>query len=83
MRPDGSFGCDRCDADVGNGGVDVALVVSDLDPDLRGHVRNLHFCRSREEGEGDARTTVEGCAGKVLTSETLAAYRKRQGGDHD
>ena len=67
---DGKYVCDRDGVDVGNGGVQSALVVSDLDPDRPGMVRNLHFCRDREE-DGEK---IKGCAGKVLTSRNLEYY---------
>lgn len=51
--------CDRCGADVGNAGVDKCVIVSDLDPDRPGMVRNLHFCREN------------GCSGKVLSKRNL------------
>lgn len=73
MLPDGSHVCDRCPADVGNGGVTDALIVSDLDPDNPGHVRNLHFCRDREvDGK-----KVKGCANKVLSAANLKSYNER------
>lgn len=63
---DGSFACDRCGADIGNGDITHAIVVGDLDPDREGHVRNLHFCREN------------GCAGKVLSARNMAAYKERK-----
>ena len=65
----GRYVCDRDGVDVGNGGVDQAAIVSDLDPDT-GNVRVLHFCRDRQvDGK-----TVKGCAGRVLTAKALADY---------
>ncbi len=62
QRPDGVFRCDRCDADVGNAGIDRCAIVSDLDPDAPGTIRTLHLCN--------------GCRGRVLTARALAAYLK-------
>lgn len=69
---DGSFNCDKCGGDCGNGGVAACLVVSDLDPENSGMVRNLHFCRDREE---DGKT-VKGCAKKVLSPTNLKHYEE-------
>lgn len=60
--PDGTGTCDRCGADIGNAGVDKAVVVGDLDPDNEGMVRNLHFCREN------------GCAKRVLSPRNLDHY---------
>lgn len=65
VRDNGSGECDRCGADIGNAGVNVAVVVGDLDPDRPGHVRNLHFCREN------------GCDKKVLSARNLEHYKKR------
>jgi hypothetical protein len=79
LAPDGHHRCDRCDDDLGNGGVAIALVVSDLDPDRPGMIRNLHFCRTRVEVDDKGnRTTRRGCADVVLSDDNLAAYRTRQ-----
>jgi hypothetical protein len=78
QTPDGKHRCDACDADVGNGGLISALVVADLDPDNNGHVRNLHFCRDREEGEGKQRKHIKGCARKLIHPATMRAYDKRK-----
>lgn len=67
MQSDGSFECDRCGADCGNGGVLDCVVVSDLDLDNPGHVANYHFCRDREE---DGKK-IKGCANKVLSTTNL------------
>lgn len=69
-NPDGSFSCDRCGADCGNGGVADCVVVSALDPENNGMVINFHFDRDREE-EGQV---VKGCAGKVLSARNLQHY---------
>lgn len=67
MLPSGQFVCDRDGTDVGNGGVDRCIIVSDLDPDpeARGMVRNLHFCREN------------GCDQKVLSARNLEHYRTK------
>lgn len=68
LRPDGSYRCDRCGADVGNAGVVVAAMVADLDPDDPTTVRNLHFCRIANAGAPD------GCAAHLLTPANVAAW---------
>lgn len=72
--PEGDYVCDRDGVNVGNGGVDRALVVSDRDPDKPGHVRILHFCRDREENG----KTIKGCANKVLSATNLKHYKESQ-----
>lgn len=79
IAPDGRHHCDRCDTDLGNGGVAVAVVVSDLDPDQPGMIRNLHFCRTRGETDDQGQqTTRRGCSESLLSDDNLAAYRTRQ-----
>lgn len=79
LAPDGHHRCDRCDDDLGNGAVSVALVVSDLDPAHPGMIRNLHFCRTRVEVDDDGnRNSRRGCTDIVLSEDNLAAYRVRQ-----
>ena len=71
MRDNGKGECDRCGGDIGNGGVDLAIVVGDLDPANPGLVRNLHFCRKA------------GCDKKVLSARNMqhhAAKREKKGG---
>lgn len=58
-KDDSSHVCDRCGADVGNAAIDKCVIVSDLDPELPGRVRNLHFCRKN------------GCDRKVLSKRNL------------
>lgn len=74
MTEGGKFICDRCGEDCGNGGVIDSLVVSDIDPDNPGHVRNLHFCRAREN---DGKT-VKGCDSKVLSNSNLKFYKEHR-----
>lgn len=66
--------CDRDGADCGNGGVVACLVVSDLDHENEGMVKNYHFCRDREE---DGKT-VKGCAGKVMSAANLAFHLEKK-----
>lgn len=68
LRPDGAYRCDRCGADVGNGGVTEAASISDLDPDQPGTIRVLHLCRAERSG------APRGCVGNVLGEGTLANY---------
>lgn len=70
LRPDGTYRCDSCGIDVGNGGVLMAAVVSDLDPDVPGTVRVLHLCRAPREG------APHGCAGNALSPAALADYHE-------
>lgn len=56
----GKHVCDRCGADIGNGAITECVIVSDLDPDIPGGVRILHFCRENS------------CAKKVLSARNLA-----------
>jgi len=65
-REDGSIRCDRDGTDVGNGGVDLAITVSDQVIDGQGYPapRVLHFCREN------------GCDRKVLSTRNLANYRE-------
>lgn len=73
--PTGDYECDCCGADVGNGGVTVAAIVSDLDPDRRGEPRVLHFCRDRTGPDGES---VRGCVHKLLNPATIRRYTERQ-----
>lgn len=68
LRPDGTYRCDRCGADVGNAGVDVCATISDLEPDDLTMIRILHLCREAREG------APNGCVGNVLGEGTLADY---------
>ena len=66
-NPDGTFSCDRCGTDIGNGGIDVAVSISDHDVDEHGKVvlgliRVLHLCR------------VNKCNTHVLTKRALRSY---------
>lgn len=72
IRSDGKHRCDGCGWDVGNGGVRQCAIVSDLDPDNEGHVRNLEFCRDREDGG----KMVKGCSRKLLRPSILTNYEE-------
>jgi hypothetical protein len=65
MLPSGKAVCDRDGTDVGNGGIDLCVIVSDVDPDNRGMVLNLHFCREN------------GCDKKVLSARNLEHFRTK------
>lgn len=71
LRSDGKYRCDRCGSDVGNAGVDMAAIVSDVETDT-GLVRVLHFCRVPNPGAPD------GCATHLLTPSNLADYLEVQ-----
>lgn len=58
--------CARCGANIGNGGIDLCLVVSDLDPEVPGMIRNLRFCRENK------------CDRKVLTSANTAYWDEQR-----
>lgn len=62
----GQYVCDRCGVDVGNGSIGLCCIVTDLDPEVPGIVRSLHFCREN------------GCCGKVLSSRNLQHLRDQQ-----
>lgn len=65
---DGKGECDGCGRDIGNAGVDQAVVVTTLDND--GAPLTLHLCRQPLTADDDPRvaqgTTVLPCAGFVL-----------------
>jgi hypothetical protein len=63
-QPDGTTRCDRCGTDVGNGGIDRAVVAADHT--ASGGMVTYHFCREN------------GCARTVLGKANLKA-RKESG----
>lgn len=76
LRPDGSYRCDRCGADVDNGGVHTAAVVSDLDPDTGNTTpRRIDFCRDRPDPDQPGKT-IQGCRDRVLTKKALRNYHE-------
>lgn len=79
LTGNGKYVCDRDGVDVGNGGVLAAVVVSDLDPDNPGHVRNLHFCR--DEVDEDGKVVRKGCANKVLSASNMKHYNEERESD--
>jgi hypothetical protein len=74
LRSDGTYRCDRCGVDVGNAGVLMCAVISDLNPDDPGSLRVLHLCREEREG------APTGCVGNVLGPQTLADWTDSQEG---
>lgn len=70
LRLDGTYRCDRCGVDVGNGGVHVAAVIVSVLDD--GGLTTLHLCRDRTDDD----KKVRGCAGRVLTARALADYHE-------
>jgi hypothetical protein len=76
-RADGSYRCDRCGTDVGNGSVQYAAVISTLEHsdqvDVAAVPLVLHLCRKPQTG------APNGCAARVLGPAALADYLKRKG----
>lgn len=72
---DGSHTCDRCGIDVGGGGVPNCAIVSDLDPDNPGMIRNLEFCRDHPD-PANPDLEIKGCARKLVTPSMIAHYVK-------
>jgi len=70
-----NYECAKCGADVGNGSVQSAVIVSDLDPDTPGMVRNLYFCRDHEDKDGHK---IKGCANKVLSAANLKHHKEEK-----
>ena len=66
----GKFECDRCGTDVGNGGIQMAVVLTYLDEELFTPV-NMHFCLDRIENN----KKVHGCKNKILSPSNTAHYR--------
>lgn len=77
LTPDGRHECDRCGADVDNGGVANCVIVSDLDPDRPGMVRNLEYCRDRPGPDVDG-GIIKGCSRKLLSPSMLRHHTARQ-----
>lgn len=68
LRNDGHYHCDGCGHDLGTGGgVAVAAIISDTEPDNPSAPRRLDLCRTREE-EGKR---VKGCRDRVFTKRAL------------
>jgi len=75
-REDGSYVCDRCGGDCGNGGVYDCLVVSDMKVGEGGvHVLNLHFCRTQHDGNGKR---TKGCDDVILSTTNLKSFLETQ-----
>lgn len=75
LRPDGSYRCDRCDRDVGNGDVQTSATVLTVElVDAGGGITapvpvRFDFCTEpRPE-------FPHGCTGRILTARNLTAYR--------
>jgi hypothetical protein len=71
-RDDGTIRCDRCGAEVGNGGALYAVTVSGFDPDDLGVAWQLHLCLPREEESGP----IPGCRDEVLDEAALRNYHE-------
>jgi hypothetical protein len=75
LRPDGTYRCDRCGADCGNGSSQVCtVVVTVVEVDSGGITIptpiTLHFCiQPRPE-------FPRGCTGRVLSDSNLTNYRE-------
>jgi hypothetical protein len=70
-QADGTYACDRCGTDIGNGGIDEAAAVSDLELDADGNVvlgaiRVLHLCRKNK------------CVRHVMTRRALRALVEKK-----
>lgn len=75
LRLDGSYRCDRCDRDVGNGAVTEAAIVvtlSEPEEDEPAYPITLHLCRVPHE------QAPTGCAGHVLSESALKAWHDLQ-----
>lgn len=55
--------CDRCGVTLPSDSVYDCSIVSDLDPNRPGHIRNMHFCRDKTKSE----SAKKGCTESVLT----------------
>lgn len=80
LRPNGTYRCDRCGVDVGNGSATTCTVVVMLDEVDAGGVLvetpvTGHFCRTPRED------FPNGCTGRVLTAANLADYTASKGAD--
>jgi hypothetical protein len=72
LNANGTTSCDKCGADVGNGSLLEAAIVSDLERDadnepIPGRIRVLHLCRAQ----------FNGCANRVLTKRALAHRQEK------
>lgn len=68
LRDDGSYRCDSCGTDVGNGGVRQADIVSSLDPQDENEPVVLHLCRAPRDGY------PHGCARHFIGAAATADY---------
>lgn len=66
----GQFECDRCGADVGNGGIQTSVVLTFLDKEAGSPV-NLNFCLDRIENGVE----IRGCEHKVLSPSNIEHYK--------
>lgn len=76
LRSDGRYRCDRCGADVGNGGIEECTTVVMLDVIESAGIMvptpvTLQFCREPRTGYPN------GCTGRVITDANLANYHSR------
>lgn len=75
LRPDGRYRCDRCGTGVGNGGVQEAASITDLDPQDPTRVRQLHLCLDRPDPDRPGKT-IQGCRDRVLTKKALRNHHE-------
>ena len=68
LRSDGTYRCDRCGRDVGNGDVQTAAKIITLHTDRPVEPLILHLCREPRDG------APHGCEGNVLGPATLADW---------
>ena len=78
MREDGTYECNRCGADLGNGSVQVSAIVTDLDPATGNTTqRRLDFCRDRPDPDQPGKT-IQGCRDRVFTRKALRHYHEKR-----
>lgn len=68
LRRDGGYRCDKCGADVGNGGVQTCAVISTVQRDDPVRPVVYHLCREPRDG------APYGCEGQTFGPATLANY---------
>lgn len=75
VRADGTYECDRCGVEVGNGGVDRAASITDTEPGDPTRIRQLKLCLDRPDPD-NPKKTIQGCRDRVLTKKALRHYHE-------